>query len=264
MSIPARFEVAGEVSMAVPDYYKVLGISPRASSSAVKLAYHELARSTHPDLAGPDPAMEARFKDAAQGYRILSNVTLRKSYDRQRREGAKMERAAIGAMRKAPPGLIVLAGSAAVLGLGLVLLLRRPPGLPAKARTGGTPAKPNPGSSNGPATTPAAAPAASPHPDSRILLQAPTVDAAVASDIEGQQRNYKVGYGLGIGYRAGFSGPLKTPSPDPGLAPYMDQGFADGQVARRPQYADPDLFALWNAAKDQPAWDWSQGPLAVS
>lgn len=45
--------------MSLPDYYRTLGISPMATAGEIKHAYRDLAKRTHPDLVGLDPAKEA-------------------------------------------------------------------------------------------------------------------------------------------------------------------------------------------------------------
>jgi len=59
------------------DYYKILGISKKATASAIKKAYYSLARKHHPDKGGD----EAKFKEINEAYQVLSNKNKRSQYD---------------------------------------------------------------------------------------------------------------------------------------------------------------------------------------
>ncbi|MDK9700977.1 MAG: DnaJ domain-containing protein [bacterium] len=55
------------------DLYKVLGVSPDATSEQVRSAYRRLAKKYHPDANPNDATAEERFKQLADAYRILSD-----------------------------------------------------------------------------------------------------------------------------------------------------------------------------------------------
>ena len=59
------------------DYYKILGISKKASASVIKKAYYGLARKYHPDKGGD----EKRFKEINEAYQVLSDKKKRDQYD---------------------------------------------------------------------------------------------------------------------------------------------------------------------------------------
>ena len=59
------------------DYYKILGISKKASPSVIKKAYYGLARKHHPDKGGN----EEKFKEINEAYQVLSNKKKRNQYD---------------------------------------------------------------------------------------------------------------------------------------------------------------------------------------
>jgi hypothetical protein len=62
------------------DYYKVLGVSPQATSKEIKLAYRKLAVLYHPDK-NPDPKVAERFKEITEAYNTLSDEEARRLYD---------------------------------------------------------------------------------------------------------------------------------------------------------------------------------------
>jgi molecular chaperone DnaJ len=67
--------------MARPDYYSVLGVDKKAPPEEIKKAYRKLARKYHPDT-NSDAGAEARFKEIAEAYDVLSDADKRKAYDR--------------------------------------------------------------------------------------------------------------------------------------------------------------------------------------
>ena len=69
--------------MPLPDYYRILGISPTADSREIKTAYHRLALQYHPDLHPNNPEAEETLKLINQAYGVLSNPLRRRWYDTQ-------------------------------------------------------------------------------------------------------------------------------------------------------------------------------------
>jgi len=67
--------------MAFIDYYKILGISKKASENDIKKAYRKLARKYHPDLNPNDKQAEQKFKEVNEANEVLSNPENRKKYD---------------------------------------------------------------------------------------------------------------------------------------------------------------------------------------
>jgi len=63
------------------DYYEVLGISKSASVSEIKKAYRKMALKYHPDKNPDDSSAEAKFKEAAEAYEVLSNPQKKQRYD---------------------------------------------------------------------------------------------------------------------------------------------------------------------------------------
>jgi molecular chaperone DnaJ len=71
------------------DYYEVLGVSREADEAAVKKAFRRLARELHPDVNAHDPDAEAKFKEAAEAYEVLSDSERRRMYDAYGHEGLR-------------------------------------------------------------------------------------------------------------------------------------------------------------------------------
>ena len=69
--------------MIFKDYYKILGLDTnKATSSEIKSAYREQAKKYHPDINSENAFSEERFKDINEAYKVLSDDTARKKYDR--------------------------------------------------------------------------------------------------------------------------------------------------------------------------------------
>jgi molecular chaperone DnaJ len=64
------------------EYYEVLGVGRDASQDEIKKAFRRLARETHPDANPDDPQAEARFRQIAEAYEVLSDPQRRGAYDR--------------------------------------------------------------------------------------------------------------------------------------------------------------------------------------
>ncbi len=65
------------------DYYKVLGISPKASTAEIKRAYWRLAKQYHPDLHGGSEEATRRFTLIVEAYETLIDPQKRADFDRQ-------------------------------------------------------------------------------------------------------------------------------------------------------------------------------------
>lgn len=63
------------------DYYEILNVSRSASSQEIKKAYRQKAIQFHPDKNPGDASAEAKFKEAAEAYEILSNADKKARYD---------------------------------------------------------------------------------------------------------------------------------------------------------------------------------------
>lgn len=61
------------------NYYKILGISKKASREEIKKAYYKLAHKYHPDKGGGDGG---KFKEINEAYQVLSDKEKRAQYDK--------------------------------------------------------------------------------------------------------------------------------------------------------------------------------------
>ena len=71
------------------DPYEVLGVARDAGETEIKKAFRGLARELHPDVNGHDPQAEAKFKEAAEAYEVLSDAERRRTYDSYGHEGLR-------------------------------------------------------------------------------------------------------------------------------------------------------------------------------
>jgi len=67
--------------MSKKDYYEILEVDKKASKEDIKKAYRKKAMEFHPDKNPDNPEAEAKFKEAAEAYEILSDEQKRQKYD---------------------------------------------------------------------------------------------------------------------------------------------------------------------------------------
>jgi molecular chaperone DnaJ len=75
--------------MAKRDYYEVLGVGKNASADDIKRAYRRKAMKYHPDKNPDDKQAEAKFKECAEAYEVLSDADKRRRYDQLGHEGLR-------------------------------------------------------------------------------------------------------------------------------------------------------------------------------
>jgi len=80
------------------DYYRVLGVPPKATDADIKKAFRTLARKYHPDVAKDKKTAEEKFKELNEAHEVLSDPESRKKYDQL---GADWK---TGASSRPPPG----------------------------------------------------------------------------------------------------------------------------------------------------------------
>ncbi|MEM9790832.1 MAG: molecular chaperone DnaJ [Planctomycetota bacterium] len=71
------------------DYYEVLGVEKTADGTTIKSAYRRLAMKYHPDRNPDDVEAEARFKECAEAYEVLSDDAKRQRYDQYGHAGLR-------------------------------------------------------------------------------------------------------------------------------------------------------------------------------
>ena len=71
------------------DYYSILGVDRNATDNQIKKAYRKMALEYHPDRTKGDKGAEAKFKEAAEAYEILSDPEKKAQYDRFGEAGLK-------------------------------------------------------------------------------------------------------------------------------------------------------------------------------
>lgn len=65
-------------------YYKILGVSVRASQEEIKRAFRMLALRWHPDRNPQDPEATERFREVLEAYENLTDPQKKASYDKVR------------------------------------------------------------------------------------------------------------------------------------------------------------------------------------
>ncbi|HVM09463.1 MAG TPA: molecular chaperone DnaJ [Acidimicrobiales bacterium] len=66
------------------DFYKVLGVTEKATGKEIKAAYRKLSKQYHPDASGGN---EERFKEISAAFDVIGDPAKRKEYDEVRRLG---------------------------------------------------------------------------------------------------------------------------------------------------------------------------------
>ncbi len=78
--------------MAARDPYEVLGVKKEATEDEIRTAYRKLAKKHHPDLNPGNKEAEARFKEIAAAYDLLSDKEKRARFDRGEIDASGAER----------------------------------------------------------------------------------------------------------------------------------------------------------------------------
>jgi len=63
--------------MAVPNYYQILGVSPKTTLEEIRRRYRALARECHPDCNPGDPEAAIRFRRLAEAYEAIRTARSR-------------------------------------------------------------------------------------------------------------------------------------------------------------------------------------------
>ncbi len=62
------------------DYYVILKVPRKATTSEIKKSYYKLARENHPDVS-KDPRAHEIFVEINEAYEVLGNIKSRKNYN---------------------------------------------------------------------------------------------------------------------------------------------------------------------------------------
>ena len=69
--------------MIFKDYYKILNLkNNQVTAEEIKQAYREQAKKYHPDIDKTGEFSEERFKDINEAYKVLSDQSAKRKYDR--------------------------------------------------------------------------------------------------------------------------------------------------------------------------------------
>ena len=69
--------------MKFKNYYKILELeNNKVTTEQIKNAYRKQAKKYHPDVNVGNKVAEERIKDINEAYRVLSNPTTKRKYDR--------------------------------------------------------------------------------------------------------------------------------------------------------------------------------------
>jgi len=71
------------------DYYEVLSLERTADGDEIKRSYRRMAMKYHPDRNPGDAEAEAKFKECAEAYEVLSDPQRRQVYDQYGHEGLR-------------------------------------------------------------------------------------------------------------------------------------------------------------------------------
>ncbi|OVA02634.1 DnaJ domain [Macleaya cordata] len=79
-----KIHATGSKSMSEKDYYRILGVNWKASSSQIQNAYYALAKKLlHPDYKNNKEDTEKEFKEVQKAYEVLKDEGMRSHYDRK-------------------------------------------------------------------------------------------------------------------------------------------------------------------------------------
>lgn len=110
--LDASSRPSGATSGDVKDmyYYDILEVDPKADPSAIKRRYYVLARKYHPDKVIEPEAKkeaEAKFKDIAEAYQVLSDPQLREKYNKDGKDALSGDKTSANDENQTDPALLL-------------------------------------------------------------------------------------------------------------------------------------------------------------
>ena len=100
------------------DLYAVLGVARTATADEIKKAYRQLARQLHPDANPGDAEAEARFKEVAVAYEVLSDPEKRQRYDTFGIDGLRGTLIGLSEIGLATDAIVLAVVASLFMGLG--------------------------------------------------------------------------------------------------------------------------------------------------
>lgn len=65
------------------NFYRVLGVSPKATQAQIKNAFYKLSITHHPDKHKGSEESHDKFQEISEAYNVVGNQATRKQYDRE-------------------------------------------------------------------------------------------------------------------------------------------------------------------------------------
>lgn len=101
-----REEVMARRELENADFYRVLGLEPKAEAAAVRAAFFQLAKRWHPDRLGPEledlrDEVTRAFARMSEAYQVLNDEEQRARYDASLEEGGDEEQEEVLAVLRA-------------------------------------------------------------------------------------------------------------------------------------------------------------------
>lgn len=82
LKIMTRFQRNFSSKRPRKNFYKVLGVSPKATQAQIKTAYYDLSLKHHPDRHKGSQEAHGNFQEISEAYGVLGSLDSRKQYDR--------------------------------------------------------------------------------------------------------------------------------------------------------------------------------------